>query len=184
MLVKIKIVDKELFNISTKEVTKDDIQNKCKFYFDKETYEGKELFVTFINKIGYSRTIILGHWQEILSCNIPIHMLDYDYFKIFCYTKDLTKTNVIKIYNTKSVSDISLLIQEIDRKIDNIIYEDKYLKCYSNNKLVKTILIQNIDEEIVNDIITRRLSGFQEQINERLEPYINEEDIEYLIVNL
>ena len=111
-------------------------------------------------------------------------MLDYDYFKIFCYTKDLTKTNVIKIYNTKSVSDISLLIQEIDRKIDNIIYEDKYLKCYSNNKLVKTILIQNIDEEIVNDIITRRLSGFQEQINERLEPYINEEDIEYLIVNL
>lgn len=184
MLLEFKIVDKELFNISKKTVIKEDKKNKCNFYFDEETYKGKELFVTFINKFGYSRTIVLGRWKKTLSCNIPLQMLDFDYFKIFCYTKSLYKTNTLKVYNKLVLNDLEALINKMDRKIDNILYEDGELKCYANNILVNSITIGDIDEEMIGNIIERKLSGFQEMIDERLEDYINEEDLDYLILTL
>ena len=92
MLFEFKIVDTEIYNMNTKEVIKDNIKNKCNLYFDKNTYNNKELFITFINKIGYSRTIMLGKWKKVISCDIPPHILDHEYFKVFCYTKDLSKT--------------------------------------------------------------------------------------------
>lgn len=182
MLFEFKIVGNEVFNMNTKEVIKD---NKCKLYFDRKTYEGKELFITFISKNGYSRTVILGEWREALSCDIPPHILDYEYFKIFCYTKCSSKTKTIKVYNKLFLTNIDLLIQKIDRKVDSIKYEDGKLKCYSNNILIDTVpLVMDIDEQVISQAIDRRLSGFQEKIDEQLEDYLNEEDLDYLIVSL
>lgn len=184
MLFEFKIVDKEIYNINTKEVIKENVKNKCRLYFDKKTYEDKELFITFINKVGYSRTIILGKWKQIISCDIPPHILDYEYFKVFCYTKDLSKTKTLKVYNKLFLSDIDVLIDKLDKKIDNIIYEDKKLKCYSNGFLVNEISINYTDEETIREIINTLLTNLKREIDEQLEDYITEEDLDYLIISL
>ena len=183
MLFEFKIVNQEIFNINKKKVT-NNIKNECKLYFDKTTYKDKEIFITFINKVGYSRTIVLGKWREVISCDIPPRMLNYEYFKIFCYTKDLFKTKTLKVYNKSVLTDIDLLIKKIDKKIDNIFYEDGQLKCYSNNILVETVPIYHADEEMIKDIIDNHLSIFKEEIDEQLEDYITEEDLDYLIISL
>jgi len=170
--------------MSKKTVIRDDNKNKCNFYFDEENYKGKELFVTFINKFGYSRTIVLGQWKKKLSCNVPPQILDFDYFKIFCYTKSLFKTNTLKVYNKVVLNDIELLVSRLDRKIDNILYENGELKCYANNVLIDTVTIGDVSEEAISAIIDRRLSNFKEEIEEQLEDYVSEEDLNYLIISL
>lgn len=182
MLFEFKIINDEIFNVDTKKVN--NIKNKCILHFDKDTYKDKELFITFINKVGYSRTIILGKWREVISCDIPPHVLNYEYFKIFCYTKDLSKTKTLKVYNKLFLTDIDLLIQRIDKKVDNILYENGELKCYSNNILIETVPIYHADEEMIKDVISNHLSQFKSEINEQLEDYITEEDLDYLIISL
>lgn len=184
MLFEFKIVDTEIYNMNTKEVIKDNIKNKCNLYFDKNTYNNKELFITFINKIGYSRTIMLGKWKKVISCDIPPHILDHEYFKVFCYTKDLSKTKTLKVYNKAVLNDMDLLIEKIDKKIDNILYEDGVLKCYSNNILINSFPLDYDDEEMIKNTINNYFSQFRDEISEQLEDYITEEDLDYLIISL
>ena len=194
MLFEFKIYDKEIIKINKAYITNVDKYNKCKFYFDKHTWEDKELFVTFINKDGYSQTVILGKWAETLSCSIPNRMLDYEYFKIFCYTKDLFKTNTLKVYNkqktkcnpktAKRTDAIEYLMDKLKTKIDNITFEDNQLKCYSDNNLVDTIYIDNVDETIVRDLVDNHFAEFKQKIDEQLEDYLSEEDLDYLIISL
>ena len=184
MLFEFKIVDTEIYNMNTKEVIKDNIKNKCNLYFDKNTYNNKELFITFINKIGYSRTIMLGKWKKVISCDIPPHILDHEYFKVFCYTKDLSKTKTLKVYNKAILNDMDLLIEKIDKKIDNILYEDGVLKCYSNNILINSFPLDYDDEEMIKNTINNYFSQFRDEISEQLEDYITEEDLDYLIISL
>lgn len=195
MLFEFKIYDREIIKINKAYITNIDKYNKCKFYFDKDTWENKELFVTFINKDGYSQTVILGKWAETLSCNIPGRILDYEYFKIFCYAKDLFKTNTLKVYNTKKKQQctpqkskrtdaIEYLMDKLKTKIDNITFEDNQLKCYSDNNLVDTIYIDNVDETIVRDLVDNHFAEFKQKIDEQLEDYLSEEDLDYLIISL
>ena len=182
MLFEFKIISDEIFNINTKKAN--NIHNQCKLLFDEKTYKNKELFITFINKVGYSRTIMLGKWKEAILCDIPPQILNYEYFKIFCYTKDTSKTKTLKVYNKLFLTEIDLLKQKIDKKVDNILYEDGELKCYSNSVLINTIPIHHTDEKVVKDIINNHLSLFKDEIEEQLEDYITEEDLEYLIISL
>lgn len=193
MLFEFKIYDKEIIKINKAYITNVDKFNKCKFYFDKHTWENKELFVTFINKNGYSQTVILGKWAETLSCSIPSNILDYEYFKIFCYTKDLFKTNTLKVYNTqkckppqktKRTDAIEYLMEKLKTKIDNIVFEENQLKCYSDNNLIDTIYIDNIDEAIVKDLVDSHLAEFESKLDEKLEDYVNNDDLDYLIISL
>ena len=192
MLFEFKIYHKEIIKINKAYITNVDKYNKCKFYFDKQTWQDKELFVTFINKNGYSQTVILGKWAETLSCSIPARILDYEYFKIFCYAKDLFKTNTLKVQNTKKckqtnpkgVKAIDYLMEKLKTKIDNIVFEDNQLKCYSDNNLVDTIFIDNVDEEVVKSIVDTYITDFENEMSERLEDYISEEDLDYLIISL
>ena len=193
MLFEFKIYDREIIKINKAYITNVDKYNKCKFYFDKETWQNKELFVTFINKNGYSQTVILGKWAETLSCSIPNRMLDYEYFKIFCYARDYFKTNTLKVHNTKkqkcqppkkSTKAIDYLMEKLQTKIDNIVFEDNQLKCYSDNRLVDTIYLENVDEAVVKNIMDVHFDEFKEQIDEQLEDYVSEEDLDYLIISL
>ena len=191
MLFEFKIYNKEIIKIEKAYIVNVNKYNKCKFYFDKETYQDKELFVTFIDKNGYSQTVILGKWAETLSCNIPKHMVNSEYFKIFCYTKEMFKTNTLTVYNKKKCKPlkkhndaIEFLMGQLQTKIDNITFEDNQLKCYSNNNLVDTIYIDNVDEAIIKDIVKADLTDFEAKINEKLEDFINDDDLDYLIVSL
>ena len=192
MLFEFKIYDKEIIKINKAYITNIDKYNKCKFYFDKETWQNKELFVTFINKDGYSQTVILGKWAETLSCNVPERMLDYEYFKIFCYTKDLFKTNVLKVYHEEKCKPkkkqrndaIEYLMDKLKTKIDNIVFENNQLKCYSDNNLIDTVYIDNVDEALIEDIVDAHFAEFEIKIDEKLEDYIDNDDLDYLIISL
>lgn len=192
MLFEFKIYDKEMIKINKAYITNTDKYDKCKFYFDEHTWGDKELFVTFINKNGYSQTVILGKWAETLSCSIPHRMMDFDYFKIFAYAKDLFKTNTIKVDTNKSNCQIKqkrkkateYLLEKLDTKIDNIVFEDNQLKCYANGHLVDTVFIDNVDEIVVKDIIDNHLEEFKTELERRLDDYVTEEDIDFFIISL
>lgn len=193
MLFEFKIYDKEIIKINKTYITNIDKYNKCKFYFDKKTWENKELFVTFINKNGYAQTVILGKWDEVLSCSIPNHILDFDYFKIFCYAKGLFKTNTLTVHKNKPRCTqkqnkrhdaIEYLMEKLKTKIDNITFEDNQLKCYSDNNLIDTIYIDNVDEAIIKDLVDNHFEEFKQKIDEQLEDCLNEEDLDYLIISL
>ena len=203
MLFEFKIYDKEMIRINKGYVINIDNYHKCKFYFDKETWQDKELFVTFINKDGYYQTVILGKWAETLSCSVPAHMLDFDYYKIFCYSKDMYKTNTLKVYSNKKNSQCNVrtnkrtdvikhLANTLKTKIDNIVFEDNQLKCYSENNLVDTVYIDNVDEVLVKNIIDTYLIDFEnkmtnqleQELAEQLDDYLNNDDLDYLIISL
>lgn len=192
MLFEFKIYNKEIIKINKAYITNVDKYDKCKFYFDKETWQDKELFVTFINKDGYSQTVILGKWDETLSCSIPARILDFEYFKIFCYAKDLFKTNTLKVENSKkctkpkqkSKKAIDYLLEKLQTKIDNIVFEDNQLKCYSDNNLIDTIYIDNVNETVVRDVVETYMADFRNEMSDKLEDYIDEEDLDYLIISL
>ena len=75
-------------------------------------------------------------------------------------------------------------MDKLKTKIDNIIFEDNQLKCYSDNNLVDTIYIDNVDEAIIKELIDSHFEEFQRQIDEQLEDYLNNDDLDYLIISL
>ncbi len=192
MLFDFKIYDKEIIKIKKQYITNTDKYDKCRFYFDKKTWGDKELFVTFLNKSGYSQTVILGKWDDVLSCNVPSYMMEDNYFKIFAYAKDLFKTNTLKVstrkgncqINQKKKKATDYLLEKLDTKIDNIIFENNQLKCYSDSNLIDTIYIDNVDEVIVKDIVDNHLEEIQNQLEEKLENCLTNDDLDYLIINL
>ena len=192
MLFEFKIYDKEIIKINKQYIANTDKYNKCKFYFDEQTWGDKELFVTFLNKRGYAQTVILGKWAETLSCTIPDGILDDRYFKVFAYAKNLFKKNTLKVdtrkgncqIKPKRTEAIDYLLEQLNTKIDNIIFEDNQLKCFSNGNLVDTIYIDNVDEVIVRDIVDNHLEEVKAQLEERLEDCITNDDLDYLIISL
>ena len=192
MLFEFKIYDREIIKINKAYITNIDKYNKCKFYFDKDTWENKELFVTFINKDGYSQTVILGKWADVLSCNVPSGMMENESFKIFAYAKDLFKTNTLKVNTRKGNCQVKqkrkkatdYLLEKLDTKIDNITFEDNQLKCYSDGRLVDTIYIDNVDEVVVRDIVDNHLEEVKAQLEEKLENCLTNDDLDYLIISL
>lgn len=192
MLFEFKVYHKEIIKLNKQQITHTDEYDKCKFYFDKETWQDKQIFVTFINKNGYSQNVILGKWDEVLSCTIPNGISDATYFKVFAYGRDYFRTNTLKVdtrrYNCqvkerrKNATDY--LLEKLNTKIDNITFQDNQLKCYSEGKLIDTIFINNIDEVVVKDIIDNHFDEFQQRLEAKLEGYMDEDDIDFLIISL
>lgn len=192
MLFEFKIYHKEIIKLNKQYITNTDKYNKCKFYFDKETWQDKQIFVTFINKDGYAQNVILGKWDEVLSCAIPDGITNKEYFKVFAYGRDYFKTNTLKVDMKKRNCAIEnrrknatdYLLEKLNTKIDNIVFEDNQLKCYSDGRLVDTIYIKNIDEVVVKDIINNHFDEFQQRLEAKLEGYLSEDDLDFLIISL
>lgn len=192
MLFEFKIYDKEIIKINKQYITNTDKYDKCKFYFDEYTWGNKELFVTFFNERGYSQTVILGKWAETLSCTMPSHIMEGEYFKIFAYAKDFFKTNTIKVSTRKGNCQTKqkrkkatdYLLEKLNTKIDDITFEDNQLKCYSNGNLIDTIYIDNVDEAVVRDVVENHLDEIRQQLEKKLEECITDDDLDYLIISL
>ena len=192
MLFEFKIYDKEIIKINKQYITNTDKYDKCRFYFDEYTWGDKELFVTFFNERGYSQTVILGKWDETLSCTMPSHIMEGEYFKVFAYAKDLFKTNTIRINTRKGNCQAKqkrkkatdYLLEQLNTKIDDITFEDNQLKCYSNGNLIDTIYIDNVDEAVVRDIVENHLDEIRQQLEKKLEECITDDDLDYLIISL
>ena len=192
MLFEFKVYHKEIIKLNKKYITHTDKYDKCKFYFDKETWQDKQIFVTFIDTNGYSQNVILGKWDEVLSCIIPNDIADGSYFKVFAYGRDYFKTNTLKVdtrrYNCqekeKRKNATEYLLEKLNTKIDNIIFKDNQLKCYSDGKIVDTIYIDNVDKVVVQDIVNNHFDELQQRLEAKLEGYLSEDDLDFLIISL
>lgn len=141
---------------------------KCKLYPKKEIWEGKTMFATFMNDLGYIETVGLGEYSDLLACLVPTRIASGDYFRFYIFSDDNKKTNTVSValtnhYNKaeEKCNIISELCSHINEKIDDIVYENYQLKCYSNGILKDVIYLGNIDENLVHDLVQEQLDAFQ-----------------------
>ena len=186
MILNFKIQEKVLTKINYQEPVKSSSINKCKFYFDEKTWKDLDIFVVFKNNFGYSTMVPLGKYTPVMSCTIPNRIVKNKYFKMFIYAKDHFRTNTISIITphyckTKTSKQLALkdVIDKLNHKIDNILFEDNQLKCFANGKLIDTIYIDNVDEVLIDERIQSSLVSFRDEINRQLEEYVKVNDISF-----
>lgn len=186
MILSFKIQEKVLTKINYQDPTKTSNIDKCMFYFDEKTWKDLEIFVVFKNNFEYSQIVPLGKYTEVMSCTTPKRISKSKYFKIFVYAKDHFRTNTISIVTSKGCKTtvnkktaLKDVIDKLNSKIDNIIYEDNQLKCFANNKLVDTIYIDNVDEVLIDERIQESLGSFKDEINKQFEECVKVDDISF-----
>lgn len=192
MLFEFKVVKNEISKVNKpQKIRSKNVFNKCKFYFDKDTYEGKELFVTFISKKGAYQHVPLGQWANVVSCLIPSKFLKDSYFKIVAYAKNSSKTNTLSVFTKGRYKNkieyegaLNYLLKELDKKIDNIICEDNQIKCYSGDILLDTIFIETVNEDMVKEQIEVYFLDLEEKLERERQQYVSENDIDFLIEGL
>lgn len=67
---------------------------------------------------------------------------------------------------------INTIFKEIDKKVDNIVYEDNQIKIYSNDILINTINIDNLD----NDIIETEVQSFLNNLPTKIDNVVLSDD--------
>lgn len=187
MIIKFKIKKQTLSKVQDTNTSNNDTTfYKCKFFFDRQTWNNKELFAVFKNNIGYTQIVPLGHYNDVLSCTLPKRMVSDKYFKLYVYAKDSIKTNTISVTlskqcNTKTKRKKALddILSQLKNKIDTIQYEDNQIKCYGNNNLIDTIYIDNVDEALVKEQIQIHFEEFEERIQRQLDKYLTEDSITF-----
>ena len=192
MLFEFKIIKNEISKVNKpQKIRSRNVFNKCKFYFDEDTYKGKELFVTFISKNGAYQHIPLGQWANVVSCLLPSKFLKDSYFKVVAYAKNSSKTNTLSVFtkgrykNKIEYEDaLNYLLKELDKKIDNVIYENNQIKCYSGDTLLDTIFIETVIEDTVKEQIEVYFLDLEEKLKKEKEQYVSEDEIDLLIEGL
>ena len=186
MILSFRIQGKMLTKINYQEASKTPNIYKCKFYFDEKTWKGQEIFVVFKNNYGYSTIVPLGKYSESLSCTLPGRMLTDKYFKMFIYAKDSFQTNSISVIlseqcktKIKKANTLSDILKEVEKKIDNVYFDENQLKFFANGELIDTVYIDNVDEVLIDERVQESLSSFKENINQKFEEFVRVNDIRF-----
>lgn len=144
---------------------------KCKFYMDKNVWYGSVLFATFTNDLGYIETVQLGEYNELLSCLVPQRLIQGGHFSLYISSNNNHKTNTIFIALTNHYKKakpkcniISEIFEHIDTKIDDLVYDNHQIKCYSNGELIDVIYIGNVDEDLVTNWVQEQLITFKNEL--------------------
>lgn len=131
---------------------------KCKFYMDKNVWRNSLLFATFMNDLGYIETVELGEYNDVLSCLVPAQLTQGSFFSLYISDNNNRKTNTISVTLSNHYKKakpkcniISEIFEHINTKIDELVYDNYQIKCYSNGQLLDVIYLGNVDEEIVKD---------------------------------
>lgn len=179
MILNFKIKEKKIFKLQDKKI--DNLSYyKCKFYFDYPTWNNKEIFVNFINDSGYSKSVFLGKYESVLSCTIPKRIItDNQTFQIFLYANNI-KTNKISVHlfgQTEQYVErdqvIENVLQQIDKKIDNVVFNNNRIEFYSNNNLINTIYIDNIDVNIIKS----EMQSYFAQMNPKIDNIVLNDNV-------
>ena len=143
-------------------------KSKCSFSFSKE-WASIEKYVIFWNKKEKSIIEYLGKGDEC-KCKMPKEILKDNVFSIQVYANDNLVTQKLKLgaipdgytisrknkctYDNKDPEVILYQVfAQLESKIDNILYNNGFLECYANNKLVcKTPIFRNLEDEIQTNI--------------------------------
>lgn len=184
MIFNFKIKGTTLFK--TKDKQQDNLSYyKCKFYFDRLTWGNTEITAIFSNNMGYSKSIFLGKYEDVLSCTIPKNIIINKSFKVFLRAKNL-QTNELSIYLFPKKQDkverdqaIENILQQMDKKIDNVKINNQQLEFYSNNNLISSVYIDNVDERTIKKYVQIYFNNFQIQFQEQMSQYLTEDDIDF-----
>lgn len=133
------------------------------FVFTTPDWKHIEKYAIFWNKSGQSFIRYLGK-NSRTRCPTPQEVLDDLYFFVQVYANDSMKTIKKKVFIYDEVSshhtekekcdkkELNRFFEQMEHKIDNIIYDDNKLLIYANNSLVKSIDI--VDEGLLAKIVT------------------------------
>lgn len=186
MLLEFKIEGNEIRKTHNCYATKKTSTYKCKFIFQRSTWGDEDIYVTFVNSFNYSTTQHLGKWSDVLFCTVPSRILKGSYFKLFVHSKSSLRTNKVSIDITNHSSSIKVsndvlndLLKKLDKKIDTIVFEDQQLKCYSNEKLIDVLVIDNVDDEYLETQIQKYFNEIKVDLEERLDNCLTEDDINF-----
>lgn len=141
---------------------------KCKFYPKREIWQGTNMSATFMNDLGYIETVGLGECTDLLACLIPERIASGGYFNFYISSDDNKKTNTVSVALTNHYTKaeqkcniISEIFAHMDEKIDDLVYENYQIKCYSNGILKDVIYLGNIDEDVVHDLVQAEIDAFK-----------------------
>lgn len=135
----------------------------CYFTFETTEWYDIEKFAIFKDSWGNAYECSLGT-NFTARCVIPSDALRGTHVKISIYggdritTNELTvllipsgyTTNINPVQDPDNDKDVFVeIFEELDSKIDNIVYEDGYLRCYADGIVVaELMLFEDIREEI------------------------------------
>lgn len=127
---------------------KKDLDNLfASFVFTTSEWKHLDKYVIFWNRKGKSTIRFLGKGTKT-QCPIPKSVLNDLYFTIQIYANDNVFTQRLKVYLKEDIPEdgccpsyqhLNKYFEEMEKKIDNIVYEDNKLLIYINNELVKSI---------------------------------------------
>lgn len=143
----------------------------CNFTFIGDDWEDIEKFAIFKNSNGEAYSCFLGTGLEC-KCTIPAPAMNGTYMKISVYGGDLFTSHELKVVllptgYTIDISPVDPLAKDVftqafeklQSKIDHITFEDGYLRCYSEGKLLEeTPIMMDFREEIKELIPSFRLA--------------------------
>lgn len=166
------------FNIIGKKINRSNIQvlankkTKCFFTFSKEWIK-LEKYVIFWTKENKSIIKYLGKGDKCF-CTMPPNIMKENLFSLQVYANDDYVTQKLQVgcipegysidrptnkkkKKTFKKDDPEILLynvfSKVDSKIDDIIYDNGYLKCYSDNRIICEVKIfENLRQEIREDI--------------------------------
>ncbi|MDO5818706.1 MAG: hypothetical protein Q4P11_00070 [Methanobrevibacter sp.] len=134
----------------------------CNFKFKTVDWDNNEKFAIFKDSWGKSYVSYLGTGNDC-RCVVPNEALKGTNFRISVYGGDLITSSELTIllvpsgYTTRISPTAELMSKDVfvdifDRlqtKIDDIVYEDGYLRCYSAGKVIaELMLLVDIEEQI------------------------------------
>lgn len=186
MILSFRIQGKVLTKVNYQDPTKVSNMYKCRFYFDEKTWKGLEIFAVFINNVDNSKIVPLGKYTESMSCVLPNHVRRSKYFKMFVYAKNRFQTNTITVIpsktcktQTKKTTALTDILEKLNQKIDNVIYDENQLKCFADGTLVDTIYIDNVDKIIIDEQVQKSLESFKQEVNQRIDECVKVDDISF-----
>lgn len=174
------ILNFKLQNQIIKRTDKKIVINKSKnilfadFIFEGEEWEGIHKFAIFKNEKMQAFTSSLG-LDDNCRCSVPAEAITGRYLKVSVYGGDLVTSNELTITlvpagYTTNISNSSMsngkdifvdVYEKIESKIDNIIYEEGYLKCRSGEEVLCQVPLFLDVEEMIKLEVKENLPYFK-----------------------
>ena len=133
----------------------------CSFVFTSREWKHLEKYAVFWNRRGKSTIRYLGRGLKE-KCTIPKMVLNDLFFYVQVYANDSVKTRKTKVFTSEPIHGdlnhdkhnkrmLNRFFEEMENKIDNIVYEDNKLLIYANNTLVESIDL--VDDALVYKVL-------------------------------
>lgn len=155
----------------------------CHFKFLSEDWRDIEKFAIFKSERGEAYNVNLGTGCDC-SCMPPADVLNGSFFRVSVYggNRITTTEKTVVLLESGYTSDIknpsadevdvfTQIYDTLNKKIEDITFDDGSLKLYVDNKLVKVIPAENITAGLIQ--------SFSDELSEALQDYVRLDEINF-----